>query len=193
MTSNPKGVTIYGGSADGSNPLFRTVAAQVGAAIARAGVPMIYGGGSMGMMGAAGRACREAGGETISVIPQFMVDRGWNDPKSTRTIITPDMHVRKATMASFAIGAIALPGGIGTFEELVELITWRQLGLYSGNIVVMNLDDYYNSLLAQLSDAIKAGFLPADHTQLWVEATEASDAVAKALAPTSDLHLNRKF
>ncbi len=193
IAQHAKGVTVYGGSANGRNPLFVKIASDVGTAIAEAGVPLIYGGGRMGMMGAAGKNCRAAGGTSVCVIPQFMVDRGWNDADSTETIITADMHQRKATMAALAIGAIALPGGIGTFEELTELITWRQLGLYDGNIVIMNVDGYYDSLLAQLSDAIEAGFMPADHTQLWTVAYDAYEAVKLALAPSGELNLQRKF
>ena len=169
------------------------MASAIGEAIAHVGMPLIYGGGYMGMMGAAGRACRHAGGHTISVIPQFMVDRGWNDPDASETIITPDMHIRKATMASMAIGAIALPGGVGTFEELTELITWRQLGLYSGNIVILNVDGYYSSLLAQFDDAIVAGFMPDNHRQLWAVADNVDDVITLAKAETIELNLHRKF
>ena len=188
-----KGITVYGGSAGGRNPLYVETAEAVGVAVAEAGVPLVYGGGSVGMMGAVGKSCRNAGGKTISVIPQFMVDRGWNDPESTETIITPDMHRRKAAMVSLAIGAIAMPGGIGTFEELTELISWRQLGLYAGNIVVMNVAGYYDSLLGQLSEAIASGFLPEDHTQLWSVAYDAYEAVKLALMPANELKLHRKF
>ena len=192
-TSSVRGITVYGGSAEGRTPHYTEAAAAVGRAIAAAGVPLIYGGGRMGLMGAAGKACRAAGGTTVAVIPQFMVERGWNDPDASRTVVTPDMHVRKSTMASLAKGAIAMPGGIGTFEELTELITWRQLGLYSGNIVILNIDGYYDSMLATLSDAIAAGFMPADHSRLWAVTADADEAVRLALADTAPLHLHRKF
>lgn len=154
-----KGIAVYCGSAVGKNPKFAEAARQLGAEIARHGLSLVYGGGNMGLMGEVGRAVRAAGGESIAVIPQFMVDRGWNDPDSSHTIITPSMHVRKETMASLAIGAIALPGGIGTWEELCEIITWRQLGLFKGQVVVLNIDGFYDALLSQFRIANAEGFL----------------------------------
>lgn len=191
--SEIKGITIYCGSSAGNNPAFIEAAEATGQAIAAAGLPLIYGGGHMGMMGAAARAARAAGGTTIAVIPQFMVDRGWNDPEADETVITPDMHRRKELMARHAAGAIALPGGIGTFEELTELITWRQLGLYTGNIVILNTAGYYDNLLAMLAHAVGAGFMPSDHRALWHVSADPAEAVAAAAAATSELHLKAKF
>lgn len=189
----PKGITIYCGSGTGSNPVYADSAHAVGSAIAASGHMLIYGGGRMGMMYAAASACRNAGGETLSVIPDFMVQRGWDDTESTFTIVTPDMHTRKQTFAGRSVGAIALPGGIGTFEELTELITWRQLGLYDGNIVILNIAGYYDALLAQLDKAVEAGFMPADHCRLWDVTDDPVRAVELASRPVSTLTLNRKF
>lgn len=191
--SPDKGITIYCGSSEGRDSRFAEAAAIVGNEIARRGLTLYYGGGKMGLMGVAGRACRAAGGRTCAIIPQFMVERGWNDPESSETIITADMHERKSLMAARAIGAIAMPGGIGTFEELTELITWRQLGLYSGNIVILNIAHYYDSLLNQIDAAIEAGFLPADHRQLFSVIENPAVAVAVASAEPKSLHLHRKF
>lgn len=186
-------ITIYCGSSAGRNPRFADDATQVGRLLAGRGLGLVYGGGSMGLMGAVGRAVREAGGHTCAVIPQFMVDRGWNDPQASTTIVTADMHERKRTMASMAIGVIALAGGIGTFEELTEIITWRQLGLFSGNIVLLNTAGYYDSLLDQIVRAIAEGFLPADHTRLFAVASTPEQAVELAAAPSAPLELQRKF
>ena len=177
-----KGITIYCGSCAGRDPRFAEAAAEVGRETARRGLTLIYGGGSTGLMGAAGRAAREAGGRTRAVIPQFMVDRGWNDAESTETVVTPDMHSRKARMAAMATGVVAMPGGVGTFEELAEIITWRQLGLYDGNIVILNVAHYYDALLAQIDSAVEAGFLPADHRRLFAVTENAVVAVALASA-----------
>lgn len=189
----PKGITIYCGSGTGNDPAFAQAARAVGRAVAATDLPLIYGGGRMGMMYAAASACREAGGETLSVIPSFMVDRGWDDKDSTYTIVTADMHSRKQTFASHCVGAVAMPGGIGTFEELTELITWRQLGLYDGNIVILNINGYYDALLAQLGAAIRAGFMPDDHSQLWHVTDDPADAVAAAVRANTRLSLKRKF
>lgn len=193
MSDTTKGITIYCGSSEGRDPRFAEAAAVVGTEIARRGLTLYYGGGHMGLMGVAGRACRANGGSTCAIIPQFMIDRGWNDSLSTSTIATADMHERKSLMATKAIGAIAMPGGVGTFEELTELITWRQLGLYNGNVVILNLAHYYDSLLNQIDAAIEAGFLPADHRRLFAVTENPAVAVAIAAAEPQDLHLNRKF
>lgn len=188
-----KGVTIYCGSSTGARAEFTEAAAAVGRAIAAAGVPMISGGGNMGMMGAAAEACRAAGGRNIAVIPQFMVDRGWNDTDAVETVVTPDMHIRKQIMARMAKGVIALPGGIGTLEELCEIITWRQLGLFRGNVVILNTAGYYDPLLSVLSNAVAEGFMPADHSRLWQVTTSPEQAVEWALAATADMELKPKF
>lgn len=189
----PQGITIFCGSAPGADPLYVEQAAELGREIARAGLPLIYGGGRMGLMGAAGRSCRAAGGHTVCVIPQFMVDRGWNDPDASETIITDSMHSRKATMARLSQAVIALPGGIGTFEELTEIICHRQLGLYRGNIVLLNTNGFYNPFLAALQSTIAAGFLPADHARLWTTAATPTEAIAKAISPSAATSLSPKF
>jgi len=188
-----KGITIYCGSARGRDSRYCEAAACVGASVARLGLPLIYGGGHMGLMGAASAAARAAGGTTVAVIPQFMVDRGWNDPESTSTIVTTGMHDRKQRMAGLARGVIAMPGGIGTLEELSEIITWRQLGLFDGNIVVLNVARYYDSWLAQIDVAVAAGFLPADHRSLFAVTDNPAEAVALATARHGTLHLQNKF
>lgn len=192
-TDEKNGITIYCGSSKGNDPRFAEAARIVGQQIAARGLTLVYGGGSMGLMGEAGRACRQAGGSTCAIIPGFMVERGWNDPQSTSTIVTADMHERKSSMAAAARGVIALPGGVGTFEELTEIITWRQLGLYHGNIVVLNIVGYYDNLIAQVDAAINAGFLPADHRRLFSVTADPSEAVALAAALPENLHLHRKF
>ncbi len=188
------GVTVYCGSSAGNSPVYKECAASVGAEIARSGHHLIYGGGRMGLMHAVADACRRAGGHTVALIPGFMVERGWNDPDTTYTVVTADMHERKRNMAAHACGVIALPGGIGTFEELTEIITWRQLGLYAGNIVIMNLGGYYDPLLAQLDAAVSAGFMPADHRRLWDVTSSPEEAVRLATRPSDQpLSLRPKF
>lgn len=188
-----KSITIYCGSSEGHNPAFAAEAETVGREIAAKGLDLVYGGGKMGLMGVAGRACRNAGGRTVAIIPQFMVDRGWNDPDSTETIVTADMHSRKEAMADAARGIIAMPGGVGTFEELAEIITWRQLGLYHGNIVILNVAGYYDPLLGQIARAMECGFLPADHRRLFEVATDGATAVALAAKADAGISLQPKF
>lgn len=188
-----KGITVYCGSSTGRNPLYAEAAAVVGSEIARRGLPLIYGGGHMGLMGAVGRAARAAGGTTVAIIPLFMVERGWNDHEATSTVVTPSMHVRKHTMATHARGVIALPGGVGTFEELCEIITWRQLGLFDGNIVVLDIAGYYRPWLEQFDNAVAEGFLPASHRALFAVTSDPAEAVALAAADKAEKNIEPKF
>lgn len=110
-------------------------------------------------MGAAIDGAQAAGGVTIGILPQFMIDRGWNHPDLTQTISVADMHTRKAEMARLARLVVALPGGIGTFEELMEIITWRQLGLWAGEIWILNTLGYYDPILAMFRRAEEMGFM----------------------------------
>lgn len=190
---SPEGITIYCGSGAGNAPEYAAAARAVGRAVALAGLTLVSGGGHMGMMGQASRAAREAGGKTVAIIPQFMIDRGWNDPEADTTVATPDMHRRKELMAASACGVIAMPGGVGTFEELTEIITWRQLGLYGGNIVILNIKGYYDPLLLQMARAVECGFLPEGHDSLWTVTSDPDEAVRLASAPATVLNLKAKL
>ena len=128
-------VTIYGASSPKINPAYLEAADRVGRLLAHAGVPLVCGGGRTGIMAAAIDGAITAGGTAIGVLPEFMVERQWQHPGLTRMEVTPDMHARKELMAGMARAVIAMPGGVGTLEELLEIITWRQLGLYQGNVV----------------------------------------------------------
>lgn len=188
-----KGITVYCASSTAVSDSYFEAARRLGTLIARSGLPLITGAGNMGLMGAVNEAAISAGGVTIGVIPRFMVERGWHHTGLSQLIVTDGMHSRKETMASLARGVIALPGGIGTFEELMEIITWRQLGLYDGNIVIYNVDGYYDNLLAMLDTAMERGFMKADHSRLWTVATDAAEALAKASAEPDRLSLTPKF
>ena len=176
-------ITVYGASSQRIATIFTDAAFALGAEIARAGRPLVCGGGRTGVMGAAIDGALSAGGEAIGVLPRFMVDRGWNHPGLTRLIAMPDMHRRKQTMATLASGVIACPGGVGTFEELMEIITWRKLGLWSGNIVILNVDRYYDPIIAMLSSAIRLDFMKEEDSSLWAIASTPAEAVRLACAP----------
>ncbi len=188
-----KGITVYCASSSSVGDSYFEAARRLGELIARRGLPLITGAGNMGLMGAVCDAAAAAGGVTVGVIPRFMVERGWHHTGLSRLIVTDGMHSRKETMASMARGVIALPGGIGTFEELLEIITWRQLGLYDGNIVVFNVDGYYDNLLAMLDTAVERGFMKPDHRRLWSVAIDADSAVEMAVAHPDPLNLTPKF
>lgn len=188
-----KAITVYCASSVSIDEVYFKAARELGAEIARRGVTLVTGAGSMGLMGAVNDAAMAAGGTAIGVIPQFMVDRGWHHKGLSKLEITDSMHSRKEMMAELSQAAIALPGGIGTFEELLEIITWRQLVLYEGNIVILNVNGYYDNLLAMLDTAISQHFMKADHRQLWSVATSASEAVDKALTTNSHKSFSAKF
>lgn len=177
-----KAICIYGASSAEIAPVYVDAAREAGRLIALAGRPLVSGGGRSGLMAAAIDGALEAGGEAIGVLPEFMVEREWQHPGLTQMIVTPDMHSRKRTMAELSSAAIALPGGCGTLEELLEIITWRQLGLFGGNVVIASIGSYYAPLLEMLDRTIGMRFMNPDHRNLWRVADNAADAVEAALA-----------
>lgn len=176
-------ITVYGASSRRISSVYTDAAFALGVEIARAGRPLVCGGGQTGVMGAAIDGALSAGGEAIGVLPQFMVDRGWDHPGLHRMIAMPDMHQRKQTMAALASAVIACPGGVGTFEELMEIITWRKLGLWSGNIVILNIDGYYDPILKMFELAIEQQFMHSDDSSLWAVAYNPVQAVTLACLP----------
>ena len=188
-----KAITVYCASSVTIDEVYFDAASELGTEIAKRGVTLVTGAGSMGLMGAVNDAAMSAGGTTIGVIPQFMVDRGWHHKELSKLEITDSMHSRKKIMADLSVGAIALPGGIGTFEELLEIITWRQLGLYDGNIVIYNVNGYYDNLLAMLDTAIDQKFMKPDHSHLWQVSDDAAEAVDMALNTNINKSFSAKF
>lgn len=142
-----KSIAVYCASSNKVRQSFIDDAESLGAEIANHGIRLVYGDGGIGLMAAVARGALQKGGEVVGVIPQFMVDQKWNNPESTETIITQTMHERKATICEMADAMVALPGGIGTFEELLECMTWKQLGLHQCPIVILNSAGYYDKLL----------------------------------------------
>lgn len=170
-----KGITVYCASSDNIDRTYFDAAYALGKEIAAHGLPVINGGGKMGLMAATTDGALDNGGEAIGVIPQFMVDAGRNYTRLTRTIITPDMHERKRRMADLALGVIALPGGVGTFEELTEMMTARKLGLFSGGVVILNINEYYDPMLQMLDKSKEEGFTYGPDS--WEVATTPTQAV----------------
>ena len=153
-----KSIVVYCASSSKIDEAFLASARDLGSLMAQKGVTLIDGGGQTGLMGAVNDGCIEEGGLAIGIIPRFMDERGWAHPGLSRKIVADDMHNRKKTMAEMADGAIAMPGGVGTFEELLEIITWRKLKLFDGNVVIFNDRGYYDPLLEMLDKAAKLGF-----------------------------------
>jgi uncharacterized protein (TIGR00730 family) len=131
----------------------------------------------MGLMCAVEEAALAAGGYVTGIIPTFMIKEGWHHTGLTELIETASMHERKQMMADLSDGAIALPGGCGTFEELLEIITWKQLGLYLNPVIILNIDGYYDHLIAQLNQAIDENFMRDIHGDIWKVATTPQEAI----------------
>ena len=186
-------IAVYCASSTKIHPDFFAAASQLGEGLARRGIGLVNGAGNMGLMGASADACLAAGGQVTGVIPTFMIEQGWHHQGLTRLIETADMHERKQTMARLSDGCIALPGGCGTLEELMEVITWKQLGLYLKPIVILNIRGYYDPLLQQLERGIEEHFMGARHADIWRVATQAEEAIDLVLAtPLWDASI-RKF
>ena len=147
MPAQKNGVVVYCASSGRVDKKYIDTAIETGRLIAESGLTLVNGGGAMGLMAATIEGCIEAGGSATGVLPQFMIDKGWAHPRLTQCISTPTMHVRKATMAEMAVAAIALPGGIGTLDELAEIMTWNQLGLFEDPVIILNTDGFYDPLL----------------------------------------------
>ena len=186
-------VCVYCASSTQIDKKYFRAAQELGTLIAQKGLRLITGAGKLGLMNTVQDAALAAGGEAIGVIPSFMVREGWHHEGLTQLIETTSMHERKQTMANLSDGVIALPGGCGTLEELLEIITWKQLGLYLNPIIILNIDGFYDALLAQLSKAVEENFMRSIHADIWKVATTPDEAVELLLStPAWDKNI-RKF
>ncbi len=186
-------VCIYGASSAQIDSKYKEAAYEVGRLLASAGRTLVCGGGRSGLMAAAIEGALDAGGDTVGVLPAFMIEKQWQHPRLSRTVVTADMHERKSTMASMSGAVIALPGGCGTLEELMEIITWRQLNLYHGRVVICNIGGYYDPLIAMLNRTLEEGFMRPDHSSLWEVASTAREAVEAALKEDNSTPFSQKI
>ena len=173
LTTPAFSICVYCGSRTGDDPGFAAVAKQVGSWIGQRGGQLVYGGGRNGLMGMVADATLAAGGRVIGVIPKALVDKEQAHHGCSELHIVDSMHERKRIMAEHADAFLALPGGIGTFEEFFEVWTWRQLGYHNKPIGLLNVNGYYDSLLAFLQSSVHAGFMSSGLLTLITEATEA--------------------
>jgi uncharacterized protein (TIGR00730 family) len=154
-----KSVCVYCGSSNGTDPIYLEAARDFGRSLAREKLKLVYGGGGIGLMGALARSALEAGGEVTGIIPDFLVAREKALDGAHGVIVTNDMHERKRTMFELADAFVALPGGIGTLEELVEQMTWVQLGRHKKPLLILDIQNFWNPLLALLRHQQKEGFI----------------------------------
>jgi len=153
-----KNVCIFGASCSSIDPAYIEAAYRTGALLAEHDIGMVFGGGNTGLMGAAARGIHENGGKLTGVIPEKLNQPGIAYPHCDELIVTPDMHTRKATMEKLSEGFIALPGGFGTLEELLEVLTLNQLGYIALPVVLLNTRGYYDRLIDQLKYCVEEGF-----------------------------------
>jgi uncharacterized protein (TIGR00730 family) len=163
-----KRICVFCGSNAGRDPRYRSAAETLGRLLAGRGIELVYGGGNVGLMGAVADACLAAGGTVIGVIPEALMGkevagRTVDHRALTRLEVVDSMHTRKARMAELADGFIALPGGFGTFEEFCEVLTWGQLGFHVKPMGLLNVNGFYDSLLALFAHAVGEGFLRAEN------------------------------
>ena len=163
-------LAVFCGSSAGDRPVYADAAADVGRALARRGVRVVFGGGSVGMMGAVADAALAAGGEAVGVIPHGLLAREVGHEGVTALHVVDTMHERKALLAELSDGFVALPGGIGTLEELMEVWTWAQLGIHRKPVGLLNVAGYFDALLAFIDHAVAEGFVRATHRDLLVVA-----------------------
>ena len=156
-------VCVYAGSNPGNDPAYADATRELATELARRGIGVVYGGGKVGLMGVIADTALAAGGEVIGVMPQALIDREIGHRGLTDLKVVDSMHERKARMAELADAFIAVPGGIGTLEELIEVYTWSQLGIHDKACGVLNVNGYYDHLARFLDHAVTAGFLRPQH------------------------------
>ncbi len=167
-------VCVFCGSNTGFAETPARAAAQLGTRLAENGIGLVYGGASVGLMGTLADAALAAGGEVIGVLPRMFEVPALVHTGLTRLVIANSMHERKATMAELADAFIALPGGLGTFEELLEALTWNQLGLHHKPVGVLNVGGFFDPLIEQFNRAVTDGFLKSEHRELLVVEDDAA-------------------
>ena len=194
MTSAPTppafSLCVYCGSRPGADPAFAELARNVGHWIGQHGGQLVYGGGHNGLMGLVADATLEAGGRVVGIIPKALVEREWAKTDCTELHVVDNMHDRKRMMAERADAFVALPGGIGTFEELFEAWTWRQLGYHDKPVGLLNAAGYYDKLLAFLHSTVQQGFMGAAQMAL-LHTGATADALLPAMVQAAGLTANR--
>lgn len=170
-------VCVYSASSTKIDEVYFNAARQLGQLLAKRRIRLINGAGSIGLMRSVADAVLENGGEVTGVIPKFMVEQGWHHTGLSKLVEVESMHERKQLMADLSDAVIALPGGCGTLEELLEIITWKQLGLYLNPIVILNTNGFFDPLLDMLTRAIDENFMRRQHGEIWHVAITPEEAM----------------
>ena len=186
-------ICVYCGSSTQVSPAFFDAANKLGKILAENNISLVYGGGSAGLMGEIATSTLKAGGKVTGIIPRFMYEENWYHSCLTDLIITETMHERKQKMAEMADALVALPGGCGTFEELLEIITWKQLGLIIQPIVIANFENYYQPLLQMFDQSVEEHFMREKHLDMW-QVVDSPEKILPAIDSSVKWNKNyRKF
>mgnify|MGYP005662173785 FL=1 len=181
-------ICVFCGSSPGNQPSFVQAAKLTGAALANRGIELVYGGGGRGMMGAVADGAIGAGGKTLGVIPRGLFKREGLHRGLDRLEIVDSMHARKAMMAASSDGFITLPGGLGTMEELFEIWTWTQIGIHAKPCGLLNVDGYYDGLLAFLENMVACGFVQASHRDVVLVDDDPARLIEQVLSHKPRIH-----
>ncbi|MBM3419499.1 MAG: TIGR00730 family Rossman fold protein [Bacteroidetes bacterium] len=171
-------ICVFASSSSLLHGAYGEAASELGRILASEGFEIVFGGGGIGLMGRVADAAMESGGNVTGVIPGFMQEEGWGHNSVNEMIVTDDMHNRKKTMFGMADAVVALPGGIGTLEELTEAITLKQLGIFNGPVVILNTLGFYDLFLSMLDKMIAENFLRPQHREIWTVATTPHEVVS---------------
>jgi uncharacterized protein (TIGR00730 family) len=162
-----RSVCVFCGSAPGARPSYSAAARELGAELAHRGITLVYGGGRLGLMGIVADATLAAGGRVVGVIPRMLIEREAAHTGLTQQHVVTTMHERKTLMAEMSDGFVGLPGGMGTFDELVEIVTWAQLGLHAKPVILANIENYFDKMYAMLDYAVAERFVTAESRARW--------------------------
>lgn len=173
-----KRVSVFCGSSLGTNPLFEEKAYQLGQALAKKGIGLVYGGANVGLMGAVANGVLEDNGEAIGVLPHFLQQKEIAHNGLSELILVESMHERKTKMNDLCDGVIALPGGFGTLEEFFEMLTWAQLGLHKKPIAILNVNGFYDALVAFIQNMVTNGFLKEINRDMLIISSDIDDLLS---------------
>jgi uncharacterized protein (TIGR00730 family) len=172
-------VCVYCGASPGNSPAYGAAARALGRTLVEQQIALVYGGGNVGLMGTIADEVMQHGGEVTGVIPTALLNKEIGHAGLTRLHIVKDMHERKALMAELSDGFIAMPGGMGTMEELFEVMTWSQLGFHDKPIGLLNVEGFYDGLISFVDHTVRQGFLRAHHRELMMDDTDGARLIAR--------------
>jgi len=174
-----KRICVFCGSSPGSKPTYNQAAVELGQELARQDIELVYGGGRVGMMGKIAGATLDSGGKVIGVIPEYLAEKEVAFTDLAELYVVPTMHDRKALMVELSDGFIALPGGLGTFEEFFEVLTWGQLSLHKKPCGLLNIEGYYDKLVNFLDHAVQEDFIQSEHREILLVASRPEELIEK--------------